>query len=233
MPRAYIESAQWHCVLTGSIQSLRKHNAPATISECLIKEANGIHNMPVVQEKQEASSWSPWTRSVSRVVTFGINEDNQFGAPTEYRSSGDFQAYLRTRDKPSRTIYILEGLAPDFTAVTSDHFRLHPSVFTDHHRLVAFSGRATGESGGLPFLPSSIQGRHHISLKYHEALTICSRPTCFRNICQVSGRHIMATRMSGTFSEVVIARRKCTVWFKKTGGGGWDCMYLPQEIGNE
>ncbi|KAI0836707.1 hypothetical protein F5Y06DRAFT_305150 [Hypoxylon sp. FL0890] len=36
----------------------------------------------------------------------------------------------------------------------------------------------------------------------------------------------MATRMSGAFLEVVMARRTCTVWSRKTEGGGWDCLVI-------
>ncbi|KAI1134626.1 hypothetical protein F5Y05DRAFT_203394 [Hypoxylon sp. FL0543] len=185
-----------------------------------------MNTLPFTEKSQVAPSWSPWSRSESRVVAFRINPENQFGAPTEYCDARDFQAHLRSRDNSTRAVYILEGLAPDFTAVASDYFQLHPSVFANHHRLVAFSGRTTGEGGGLPFLPSSIQGRRHVSFKYHEALAVSPRPTCFRNLCQAAGRHIMATRMSGVFSEVMIARRKCTVWSRKTEDGGWDCLII-------
>ena len=81
----------------------------------------------------------------------------------------------------------------------------------------------TGEGGGIPFLPSAIHGRDHVSLKYHEPMLLSTLPTNFRNICDVSGRHIAVTRITGRLSEVAVARRKCTVWSRKTEAGGWDC----------
>ncbi|KAF2807337.1 uncharacterized protein BDZ99DRAFT_348623, partial [Mytilinidion resinicola] len=63
-------------------------------------------------------------------------------------------------------------------------------------------------------------------LKYHEPLVLSKPPTSFRNLCDVSGRHIAVTRIKGKFSEVGIARRKCTFWSKKTKGGGWDCLII-------
>ncbi|KAI0454992.1 hypothetical protein F5B21DRAFT_473389 [Xylaria acuta] len=157
----------------------------------------------VSQGTPQALCWLPWFRAQSRAISFCITQGNHLGPVTEHRDSRDLQEYLRGLGESMRTIHILEGLAPDFTAVIGLHFCLHCPVFTDHDRLVAFPNRATGEGGGLPFFPSSIQGRHHISLKYHEAVTISPRPTRFRNLCEASGRHIMATRMSGSFSEVM------------------------------
>jgi hypothetical protein len=192
----------------------------------LFDDLKAASNLRLRAGEQGAFPSSGCSYSKSRVVTFGIKADDQFTPPIAYSNASDLQAHLQCCDKPSRSIYLLEGLAPDFTSAIYKHFRPHPSVFSEHHRLVAFSKRATGESGGLPCLPSSIQGRQHISLKYHEALTICPRPTGFRNICQTTGRHLMASRTSDRFSEVLIARRKCTVWSRKTERGGWDCMCL-------
>jgi hypothetical protein len=72
-------------------------------------------------------------------------------------------------------------------------------------------------------LPSAVCGRDHVSLKYNEPLLFSPPPTGFRNLCDVSGRHIMVTRIMGEFSGVGIARRKCTFWSRKTEAGGWDC----------
>ena len=48
-------------------------------------------------------------------------------------------------------------------------------------------------------------------------------PTGFRNLCDVSGRHVAVTKVIGKFSEVGIARRKCTLWSRENDHGGWDC----------
>jgi hypothetical protein len=95
-------------------------------------------------------------------------------------------------------------------------------VFMDHDRLVGFGQQLTGERGGLPCLASTVFGRDHVSLKYHEPMTLSTRPSQFRNLCQTSGRHIAITRIMGNLSEVATSRRKCTFWCKSTVSGGWD-----------
>ncbi|KIW21367.1 hypothetical protein PV08_01947 [Exophiala spinifera] len=168
-----------------------------------------------------------------RVVAIHVDPDGTLGPANEYQDSTALQTLLcqRTHTQTQsaaalRTIYILEALSPDFVAVLGSHFQLHPTLFADHDRLVALENRATGELGGIPFLPSAIHGRDFVSLKYHEPLRLSSPPPGFRNVCDVSGRHIAVTRIAGSFSDVVIARRKCTFWTRKTEGGGWDWLIV-------
>jgi len=131
---------------------------------------------------------------------------------------------ISSKGSPQRSIYILEGLSSELTRTLSDHLQLHTVIFANHERLSPLADRPTGERGGLPFLPSAVHGRDHVSLKYHEPMVFSTRPTTFRNICEASGRHIATTRLMGRFSEVGTARRKCTFWSRKTESGGWDCM---------
>jgi hypothetical protein len=173
------------------------------------------------------STWLPWQRARPRVIALHLNPKGAFGPATEYLNSDALQAQLRQRIRSSttaqRSVYILEALSPDFASVLGSHFQLHPALFMDHERLVAFNNRATGEGGGIPFLPSAIYGRDYVSLKYHEPLLFSTLPTDFRNLCDVSGRHIAVTRLMGSFSNVGVARRKCTFWSRKNEAGGWNC----------
>lgn len=125
-----------------------------------------------------------------------------------------------------RSVYILEGLSSGFVDVLSRHFHLSTVFFQNHERLVPLGNRATGEAGGLPFLPSAILGRNHVCLKYHEPMK-STRPTGFRNLCEVSGRHIAATRIMGVMSDIIVARRKCTFWSTTYNSGGWACTLKP------
>jgi hypothetical protein len=173
-------------------------------------------------------AWTPWQRAVPRVAVLQLDSDaRRFLPMIEFDDPNKFETHLRQQasveDTPKRAIYILEALSQDHAAILSSHFNLHSSLFQDHERLVAFQDRATGEGGGIPYLPSTIPCREYISLKYHEPLTLSAPPTSFRNLCDVSGRHIAATRIMGRFSNTAIARRKCSFWSRKTDAGEWDC----------
>ena len=175
----------------------------------------------------QTSTWVPWHQARPRVAAIHLDSNRCFGPATVYQDSNVLQAYLRQRTGSNATaqysVYILEALSREFAAVLGSHFQLHPALFLDHERLVAFRNRATGEAGGIPFLPSAILDRDYVSLKYHEPLLLSTLPTEFRNLCEVSGRHIAVTKIMGRFSEVGVARRKCTFWSRKTEAGGWDC----------
>ena len=175
------------------------------------------------------STWAPWHRARPRVVAIHLGPNGCFSPATEYLDSDVLQAYLNQQAKSRGTaqcsVYILEALSREFTTILGSYFQLHPALFLDHERLVAFHNRATGEGGGIPFLPSAIQGRDYVSIKYHAPLLFSVLPTGFRNLCDVSGRHVAVTRILGPFSEVGVARRKCTFWSRKTEAGGWDCKY--------
>ena len=99
------------------------------------------------------------------------------------------QAYLNQRASSNttaqRSVYMLEALSREFATVFESYFQLHPALFLDHERLVAFHNRATGEGGGIPFLPSPIQGRDYVSIKYHAPMLLSTLPTDFRNLCDV------------------------------------------------
>ncbi|KAI0099408.1 hypothetical protein F4814DRAFT_433148 [Daldinia grandis] len=174
--------------------------------------------------------WKPWCRAKVRVLALQFGPDGSVSLPTEYTDASTLAASL-TQDAAlashsSRSVYLLEGLSRDFVCVLGDHFQLHPSLFVDHERLTPLGDRQTGENGGLPFLPSAICGRDHVSLKYHEPLVLSQRPTGFRCLCDTSGRHIAMTRLMGEMSKVGVSRRKCTFWSRTTDFGGWKCLII-------
>jgi hypothetical protein len=180
---------------------------------------------------QPAAGWAPWRRARPRIVIIDVDSTGSLGPAAEFSSLNLLRAHLQQRrrsdDIPMRSIYLLEALSRDFITILEQHFQLHPALFTDHERLVDFNNRATGEGGGVSFLPSAMHGRDYVSFKYHEPLLMCPQPTEFRNLCDVSGRHIAVTRSMGKFSEVGVARRKCTFWSRVEDHGGWDCKLLP------
>lgn len=147
--------------------------------------------------KQDCSSptttWLPWARARSRVVTIHLDTDGSLSPATEYHDASVLHTHLQEHKDshtPSRrSIYILEALSPQFITLFQSHFQLHPAFFKDHERHVALYNRATGEAVGVPLLPSANYGRDYVSLKYHEPLLMNPLPTGFQNLCDVSGRH--------------------------------------------
>ena len=183
------------------------------------------------ETKQVCSSptttWLPWARARPRVVTIYLDTDGSLSPATEYHDASVLHAYLLENTCSDalcrRSIYILEALSPEFITFFESYFQLHPNFFKDHERHVALYNRATGEAVGVPLLPSANYGRNYVSLKYHEPLLMNPLPTGFQNLCDVSGRHVAVTKVIGKFSEVGIARRKCTLWSRENDHGGWDC----------
>jgi hypothetical protein len=176
------------------------------------------------------STWKPWTLAKTKVIALHVAPDNSIGAPIEYTDAVALETHLfqvaERADSTSRYVYLLEGLSRDFVEVFGHHFSLHPSLFTDHERLVPCQGRMTGENGGLPILPSGLMDKDHVAFKYHEPLSLSKCPPGFRCVCETSGRHIAITRLMGKFSSIGTARRKCTFWSKTTTAGGWTSMSL-------
>ena len=179
------------------------------------------------QNSSPTTTWLPWARARPRVVTIYLDKDGSLSPAAEYHDASVLHARLQEHQRsnaPSRrSIYILEALSREFITLFESHFQLQPTLFKDHERLVALYNRATGEAVGVPLLPSANNGRNYVSLKYHEPLLMNPLPTGFQNLCDISGRHIAVTKIIGKFSEVGIARRKCTLWSRENDHGGWDC----------
>ncbi|KAK4169562.1 hypothetical protein QBC43DRAFT_251981 [Cladorrhinum sp. PSN259] len=179
-------------------------------------------------------TWTPWTKGRARVVALDVDATGSFNQPTEYTDARQFSAVLTAKATAtstcSRSVYLLEGLTSELVNVLGAHFQIHPSMFMDHELLVPHvegPDRLTGESAGLPFLPSATYGREHFSFKYHEPLVLSKPPTRFSNVCDTSGRHFAITRVMGRFSAVGVCRRKCTFWSKADRQtGGWNCLVI-------
>ncbi|CAO2651292.1 Nn.00g095890.m01.CDS01 [Neocucurbitaria sp. VM-36] len=174
--------------------------------------------------------WKPWARAKVKVIALHLGTSNSFGSPVEYTDAPALAAHMRQAaacaNQSSRSIYVLEGLSREFVDLFGHYFSLHPSLFMDHERLVPCGDRMTGENGGLPTLPSTIADKDHVAFKYHEPLTLSRCPTEFRCVCESSGRHIAITRLMGKFSNIGIARRKCTFWSKTMKDGGWTSLII-------
>lgn len=178
-------------------------------------------------------NWAPWCQAKPRVLALHLGADGSFSTPpVEYTDVSTLQNGLSKQNSNTETlspssgsVYLVEGLSGEMINVLGSHFQLHRSVFMDHERLVACEGRLTGETGGLPFLPSAVAGRQHVSLKYHEPMVFSEPPQGFRRLCDTSGRHIAVTRLMGKFSDMGVSRRKCVFWGMTTAET-WTCLII-------
>lgn len=179
----------------------------------------------------------PWPQPNARLMVLeGGLDGSSFGKPVEH-DAASLHAYLK--DQPAtpapakrRRVFILEGLHPDYIATLGGHFKMHPSMFMDHERVIVISpfNEQRSDTFGLP---SAAQTMEHRTLKYFEPIALPRNVQgCFKMCCAETGRHIAVTRVKGRFLDVGVLRRKCTIWRREIpGGGGWDCEHhLPPRL---
>lgn len=171
----------------------------------------------------------PWPQPNARLVVLeGGLDGSSFGKPVEH-DAASLNAYLKAEPAAPklRRVFILEGLHPDYIAALGGHFKMHPSMFVDHERVIVISPFM--EQGSDTFgLPSAAQTMEHRTFKYFEPIALPRNVQgCFKMCCAETGRHIAVTRVKGRFLDVGVLRRKCTIWRRETPGGGWDCEHHP------
>jgi hypothetical protein len=178
----------------------------------------------------------PWSTTPGRVVTLEAYQRPEsslaFKQTGAYDTPQSLKIHLETRPADDvQRVYILEGQNPNYVAVLGEYFRMHPSFFTEHERVDVIA-RGIGREGDAVVLPTMAVAREHFTLKYFELFRL---PDCLRNTfwlyCAVTGRHIGATRFLGSFSEIGIVRRKCSVWRRQRQSNiGWDCKWFPKRL---
>jgi hypothetical protein len=171
----------------------------------------------------------PWNTTPGRVVILEACQQPKSSVHFQRTVSCDtpesLKAHLETRPaNDANRVYMLEGQNPNFIAVLGEYFRIHPSFFAEHERIDVIARGVERESDAV-VLPTMAVAREHFTLKYFELFLL---PDCLRNTfwlyCALTGRHIGATRFSGSFMEVGIVRRKCSIWRRQgEANKGWDC----------
>jgi len=170
-----------------------------------------------------------WPNPRAKLVVLEADSNEVFGEPAKH-DPPSLKAYLETRAQSPdvadlRRVFILEGIHPDFVAVLGAHFKMHPSFFVEHERVVLF------EECDTIVLPATTKMRQHYTMKYFELTRLPqSVQGNFTMCCAVTGRHIGVTRAKGKFLDVGVLRRKCSIWRQASlAGSGWDCesAYIP------
>ncbi|KAL8376858.1 hypothetical protein RB595_007811 [Gaeumannomyces hyphopodioides] len=171
----------------------------------------------------------PWPNPNARLVVLESGTEGVFGKPVGHGPLS-LKVYLDSRaQSPSsadiRRVIIHEGLHPDFIAVLGAHFKIHPSFFVEHERVIVNSPQAS-QGDDIPAIPARL--RQHYTMKYFELIRLPeSVQGVFKMCCAMTGRHIGVTRIKGKFSEVGVVRRKCSIWRQASStASGWDCLIL-------
>lgn len=171
----------------------------------------------------------PWSSAPGKVVMLaGQANVTGFEQPVTYGNSQALEEYLDSRSPDNlNRIYLLKGQNPDLIASLGGYFRMHPSFFLDHEKVDVMAQGAAKESD-IMALPSMALNQEHFCIKYFELLSL---PTSLRGTfglrCATSGRHIGVTRIMGSFLDVGVVRRKCSIWRRRRSepGGAWDCKH--------
>ncbi|KAI1874125.1 uncharacterized protein JN550_002704 [Neoarthrinium moseri] len=190
----------------------------------------------------------PWDDANARIISLELGIDQQSTQLFNFDNHIELETYLAKghtihaeNDRTSTDggngasanstcsryrVIIMEGLSPKYIGILGKHFSLHPSLFVEHERVVVINKRGNGESDSLP-LPSTMQQRNHVVLRYFEPLVFNSVPNNSRLVCGSTGRHIAISRNFGERSEVGTVHRKCSIWWTtRNGTDGWDCLVL-------
>ncbi|KAK8050916.1 hypothetical protein PG993_002301 [Apiospora rasikravindrae] len=170
----------------------------------------------------------PWSDALGKVVMLESQVNGTgFEQPVTYGTPQALNDHLAARSPDSlNRVYILESQNPHWVASLGQYFKMHPSFFLDHERVDVVSKGLTNESDAdaMP-LPSSALGQEHFRIKYFELLPL---PESLRHTfvlkCALSGRHIAVTRLMGSYLDIGIVRRKCSIWRRRRpdSAGAWD-----------
>lgn len=119
------------------------------------------------------STWHSWIRARPRVVALHLDSSGSFGPATEYQSSVGLQTHLDHRNLSNttsqRSIYLLEGLSPEFTEVLGSHFRLPRQSSKIMRGSLHSTSERQAKAVAFPScpLPSTVEAMCHSSTMSH------------------------------------------------------------------
>jgi hypothetical protein len=168
----------------------------------------------------------PWPACYAKVAILEV-EKSRCKRYFEVTDPDSFQQYLDARQElpdnensTRQTIYIIEGLNSDLIGILGNYFNLPPLFFLEQER------SKYSVPGARP-LPSIASTRPHISLRYGELLNIPPQiQGNFSALCSATGRNVSVSRSNGTFSDIGIVTRTCSIWNRHLKPGGWDCEFV-------
>ncbi|KAL5590380.1 hypothetical protein FOBRF1_013937 [Fusarium oxysporum] len=132
-------------------------------------------------------------------------------------------AQNRKSGKPRRTAYVFENMNRDVATVLGDHFRMHPSLFTNYERTVTASSTS---GGSCSVLTSGLALQQYLSMSPRSLVTLPSSLIKHAPLrCSETGRYVSLTRVNGKLDSVGTVKRKCFVW-NKLSEDGWTSIVI-------
>ncbi|KLO97362.1 Uncharacterized protein LW93_3340 [Fusarium fujikuroi] len=125
--------------------------------------------------------------------------------------------------KPRRTAYVFENMNRDVATVLGDHFRIHPSLFTNYERTVTTSSTS---GGSCSVLTSGLASQQYLSMSPRILVTLPS--TLIKHAplrCSETGRYVSLTRVNGMLDSVGTVKRKCFIW-NQLSEDGWTSIVI-------
>ncbi|KAH4110656.1 hypothetical protein HBH46_012810 [Parastagonospora nodorum] len=150
-----------------------------------------------------------------------------YADPVHFANSTKLREHLESSPRDGRRrIYIVEGLAPDYTATIGGHFFMDPTFFQRQERTCVWSNDFTPVSDALP-QPSLLNPDKSFHLQYCELRQFNKALENRYYFCQRTRRHVgMTAPRYKEESTVGILRRKISWWCRETANGGWDAVIL-------
>ncbi|KAM5349368.1 hypothetical protein ACJ41O_005873 [Fusarium nematophilum] len=173
--------------------------------------------------KSKLRQKTPWVNAPARAVVLQAASNQPFRRPVVYTNASRLLESLCTDPPEGRRLVIMQGLNPAFVGAVGTCFRMHPSFFVEHERVVVVAHTTQTTESDAPVL---VTGREHVTLKYYEAFELPDELMgMFKLCCADTGRHIGVTRLARSFSRIGVVRRKCAVW-RRQREGGWDVVLI-------
>ncbi|KAF5693652.1 hypothetical protein FDENT_1884 [Fusarium denticulatum] len=111
----------------------------------------------------------------------------------------------------------------DVATVLGDHFRMHPSFFTNYERTVTTSSTS---GGSCSVLTSGLALQQYLSMSPRILVTLPSSLIKHAPLrCSETGRYVSLTRVNGKLDSVGTVKRKCFVW-NKLSEDGWTSIVI-------
>jgi hypothetical protein len=150
------------------------------------------------------------------------------GKPRDFQDATEFKNFMANipANTPSRRLYLLEGVGPDYIATIGEHLNIDPAFFLRHQRTALWEGRH--KAGNTAKLASAEHPWSNFFMEYAELLYFVDIPNSRSLRNPNDNRHINMSKMpiyAADLDRVGIMHRKASFW-SESFTGGWNALIL-------